>query len=290
MFTDTSRSEPARADLAARHRLSNIRANAGVVIEAQACGGETRLTTLAEHGGYRAKFPDVPHRGLEAAIINTGGGVVGGDRISFAAHARCNSQLTISSSTAERVYRSNGDVAEIGVALTADDQSTLAWLPQPAILFSRSRLRRHIEADVATDACLLIAETIVFGRIASGEVMGDGMLHDSWRVRRGGRLVFAEATRLAGALQPTLARPAVASGARCTALLLCVAPKAEDGVAAVRDAVTGLDAVIGVSAWNGQLVLRALAARIDVLQCAFARAIGALRVCNIPAAWSNGHD
>ena len=45
-------------------------------------------------------------------------------------------------------------------------------------------------------ASLLLAEAVVFGRSAMGETVADGAIADRWRIRRGGRLVFAESLRL----------------------------------------------------------------------------------------------
>ena len=61
-----------------------------------------------------------------------------------------------------------------------------------------------------------------------------GRLQDVWHVRRGGRLVFAEATRLDDVSKATLARPAVLGQATAVALLLLVAPDAEARLTAVR--------------------------------------------------------
>ena len=43
---------------------------------------------------------------------------------------------------------------------------------------------------------LIAVETLVFGRLAMGETRIDARLSDSWRLRRDGRLVFADETRL----------------------------------------------------------------------------------------------
>jgi urease accessory protein len=66
---------------------------------------------------------------------------------------------------------------------------------------------------MAIEAELLLVESLVFGRLAMGEASIDAGLRDSWRLRRGGRLVFADETRLehAGA---SLDRVAVGAGAR----------------------------------------------------------------------------
>ena len=39
---------------------------------------------------------------------------------------------------------------------------------------------------------LLAVESIVLGRTAMGETAHDVVLTDAWRIRRGGRLVFAD--------------------------------------------------------------------------------------------------
>ena len=64
----------------------------------------------------------------------------------------------------------------------------------------RSRpARPHRRYRVGADRELLFAETVVFGRAAMGETVRDGRFTDRWRVRRDGRLIFAENFRLDGA-------------------------------------------------------------------------------------------
>jgi urease accessory protein len=280
-----SRSDASFRRLRLADALAPVRVEAGIGASFSAAGATTRLGRLSEHGGYRLKFPDSPGPGVEAAIVNTGGGVAGGDRVRLGILAGTAARVTVATATAERVYRSAGPAAEIDVSLTADRGATLAWLPQATILFSGARLKRRYEADIAGDSRLVLAEAIVFGRIASGEVMGKGLLHDVWRVRRDGRLVFAEATRLDGDIEALLARPAVGGGARGLALLLCIAPGIEERRDAVRAAMSDLDVATGVSAWNGLLVVRALATELAALQSALRRAIGALQICVLPQVW-----
>lgn len=273
--------------MSAGARLAAIRARAGAQAGATLVDGRTRLTHLFEHGGYRCKFPDPDGAHLDAVIVNTGGGVVAGDHVSFAFRSGSGATLAVSSTSAERVYRSTGPAAEIDVTLAAADGATLAWLPQPTILFSHARLQRRFEVAVEAGSRLVMAEAVVLGRIASGETMGDGLLHDVWRVHRDGRLVFVEATRLDGDIEALLARPAVAADARCMALMLVVAPEAEDRRDAVRAAVERVTATAGVSAWNGLLVARLLADGLEPLQSALRAAIGALRLAPLPAVWRN---
>jgi urease accessory protein len=279
-------SEAVNRDAALARALAGVRADVEISIACAADGARTRLTTLSERGGYRAKFPRTPGTGLEAVIVNSGGGVASGDRVRLSASAGAGSRLTVSTATAERIYRSLGPSTEIDVRLQADACATLGWLPQPTILFSGARLDRRFEVDLAADARLILAETFVFGRIASGEIMGDGMVRDRWRIRRDGRLAFAETTRLDGGIAALLDRATIAGGARATALMIVVAPDAEDLRDRVRDALAGCRADHGVSAWNGLLAVRALASGLDAVHDVVVRVVRIAMRGDVPRAWS----
>ena len=268
-------------------RLQAIRAVGGLSIASRADGDITAVDNLHEYGGYRVKFPAVRAGVLEAVMINTGGGVAGGDRIAITAAAGESSRMSVTTATAERLYRSNGPPTTIDVTLRAGPRATLAWLPQSTILFAGSVLHRRLDADIAEDARLVVAETSVFGRTASSEAMTSGVFADQWRLYRGGRLVFAEATRLEGDVAATLARPAVANGKPIHSLLVCVAPNVEGRRDAVRDALTGSNVLTGVSAWNGILVARLAGSRLDEVANALRAATHALTLLPLPAAWTH---
>ena len=86
----------------------------------------------------------IPHGSHEAILINTGGGLAGGDRFSFTITAEENARLTVTSQAAERVYRSLGPAADVEVTLAAHAGATLMWLPQETILFDGAALTRRI--------------------------------------------------------------------------------------------------------------------------------------------------
>ena len=286
MFAAGSQSDAVANDASSARALAPVRADVEVSIACTAPAGRTRLTALTESGGYRAKFPRPIGHGLEAVIVNSGGGVAGGDRVKLSASVDAGAHLTVSTATAERIYRSLGPSTTIDVQLEARAGATLCWLPQPTILFSGARLDRRFDVDLAADARMILAETFVFGRIASGEIMGDGLVSDRWRVRRDGRLAFAETTRLDGDLSALLSRSAVAGGARATALMIVVAPDAEDLRDRVREVIAGCRADHGVSAWNGLLVVRALASGLDAVHDVMRRAVEAAMGGSAPRAWA----
>src|SRR5262245_2113611 len=189
--------------------------------------GQTAIAGLRQSGSARVRFPkpatgDAP----EAVLINTAGGLTGGDRIDLEVTLAPRCSATVTTAAAEKIYRSLDGEVQIRAHIEVDDGASLAWLPQPTILFDRARLDRRTDVAVAGSATLLAIETLVFGRAAMGEDVNRGACRDGWRVRRDGRLVFAETFLVDGAVSSVLDRAALLDGARATALLLWAAPEA----------------------------------------------------------------
>ncbi|AWN38095.1 urease accessory protein UreD [Methylobacterium radiodurans] len=251
--------------------------------------GPARLRDLAEAGPLRLRFPGRHGAGeTEAVLVNTAGGVACGDRFSVAIDLAEGARLCFTSTAAEKLYRSDGPVSRIEnrVGLAAGAQ--LAWLPQETILFDRARVRRRFEADLAPDAALLIFEAVAFGRTARGEILSEALFEDVWRVRRNGRLVYADTVRLDGPVGGLLARPAIGGGAAACATLLDLAPGAEarlDEARALLDGAGSLGVEAGASAWNGHLAVRMLAPAIGPLRVLAARFLEAYRAAPLPRVW-----
>src|SRR6187402_3225680 len=153
-----------------------------VALSVKSVGGKTRRAHVHEAGSLRVRCPGAPAEELEAVIINTAGGVAGGDRFTLDIAAGRDTCIVMSTAAAEKVYRTLGPDSTIGVKLDVAAGATLAWLPQETILFDRARLTRSIEVDLAPDAQLFLAEAIVFGRMGMGEAVERGALFDRWRV------------------------------------------------------------------------------------------------------------
>jgi len=247
-------------DATAAAGVSALRTEGRAHLKTERIAGQTVAIDIDEEGPLRVRFPRVKaSSALEGVIVNTGGGVAGGDRLSFEIEATEGTNVAVTSQAAEKVYRSSGRDAEIAVRLSAGEGAKLTWAPQESILFNRARVTRTIEADVAADATLTICESVVFGRTAMGETVAAGMLKDRWRVRRGGRLVFADAFTLDGAIYRMLARPAIANGAIAAGTIVHVSPGSETKLDGVRAALVLDDVEAGASAFDGMLVVRVLA-------------------------------
>jgi urease accessory protein len=234
------------------------RARGRIVLSTAADGARTRRARVQEQGSLRVRFPNGPGKSLEAVIVNTGGGMTGGDRFDIAVTAGAGARLVVGSAAAEKIYRSTGPDAEMTVRLAAGSGARLAWLPQETILFDGARLTRRIAIDLAADAGLIMAEAVVFGRAAMGETMRQGSFADSWRLTRDGRLIFAEGIRLDGAIADQLAMRAVTAGGIAIATVLA-APAGEEALTAVRALADQFAGEVGISAWNDLAVARLVA-------------------------------
>ena len=231
------------------------RATGHIALRAAAAGGVTRRTHVHEDGSLRVRLPNAAGEALDAVIVNTGGGMTGGDRFGVDILLGDGARLITGSAAAEKIYRSNGPDAEVGVRLDIGAGAQLAWLPQETILFDGARLSRRIDVELAEGASLLLAEAVVFGRAAMGEAMIEGLFADRWRVRRAGRLVFADSARFDGDVAAKLAAPASAAGGIAIASVL-IAPGGEETLAAVRALSERFTGEVGISAWNGIALAR----------------------------------
>ena len=106
---------------------------------------------------------------------------------------------------------------------------------------------------------LLAVETLIFGRAAMGEDVRRGVCRDAWRVRRDGKLVFADTFRARWRRSPAaLDRPAVARWRARGRHAALVAPDAAARLEQARALLEGAGSTAGASAWNGLLVVRAM--------------------------------
>jgi urease accessory protein len=260
------------------------RAVGGITLAVRASGAVTRRARVREDGPLRVRCPGPISDELEAVIVNTGGGVAGGDRLRLDVTVEPGARLVVTTAAAEKVYRTLEAAATIDVKLSVGAAASLAWMPQEMIVFDRARLKRAIDIDLAADARLLLAEAIVFGRSGMGEAVRDGFLFDRWRLRRGGRLIHAEAMRLDGAVANKLAQPAVAKGGIALATVLIVPGEEAAGVRALGNRLRG---EAGASTWNGLTVVRLCAPDGAALRHDLLAVLAALRGAPLPRLWLN---
>lgn len=257
------------------------RATGLVNLAVGARGGTTVRTHVHENGSLRVRFPNVSADPLETVIINTAGGMTGGDKFAIKLELGAGANLLAGTAAAEKIYRSTGPDTAIAICIDVASGSRCLWLPQETILFDRARLLRRIDINLAGRASLLMVEAVVFGRYAMGEAVHEGRLVDRWRVRRDGRLIFAETVRLDGAISEQLAQPAVAGGGIAIATVL-MTPADETNITALRE--SRFHGEVGFSAWNGIALARLCAADGATLRQDLITLLSALSA-QVPRLW-----
>jgi urease accessory protein len=231
-------------------------------------GEETALAALRQAGAGRVRFPNPADGGApEAVLLNTAGGLTGGDRFDVEVGMGAGTDATLTTAAAEKIYRARDGDTDISVRLDLEAGARLAWLPQPTILFDRSRLDRRTSVTLAGSATFVAVETLIFGRMAMGED------------------VRAGTCRAGGAIADALDRPGTLDGARATAMLLYVAPDAASRIDKARALLESAQAIAGASTWNGLLVVRAMAREGRFLQQAIAPLVAWLSGRPLPRVW-----
>jgi urease accessory protein len=249
--------------------------------------GGSRRGRVHESGSLRVRFPNCNSKtALEAVIVNTAGGMAGGDRFDVDIKVGAGARLSITTAAAEKIYRSLGPDTDIGVKLDVDPGGALAWLPQETIMFDQARLRRSIDVELAHDANLLLAEAAVFGRSAMGEAVVQGHFFDRWRLRVGGALVLAETLRLDGDIAQRLAQRAIAGGGVAVASVIKY-PGNDANAAAIRAMQDRFTGEVGVSAWNGLVAARLVASDGAALRRDLVAVLSALDAGPLPRLWLN---
>ena len=264
---------------------SFVRTQSTVRASIMAVAGRSMPARVFETGGLRLRFPRVGGP-IEGVLLNSAGGIVGGDHQDVAIAIGPQARATITTQSAEKIYRADGVDARITNRLDVGADATLAWLPQATILFDQAQLVRTLDVTLAASATLTLCESVVFGRIARGERVITGRLRDRWRVRRDGVLILAEDVRLDGAVGELLARPALGGQAVATATLAHIAPDAECHLEAVRAALAVAPHEAGCSAWGGMLIVRLASADPQRLRATLAQIIPIVTNKALPRVWS----
>jgi urease accessory protein len=262
------------------------RARGAVSFDVRLQDGVTRRRHLHESGSLRVRFPSPEDEGLSAVFINSAGGVAGGDRFDIDITAGEGARLTLTTAAAEKVYRTPDAPAQLNITLKAAAGSHLAWLPQETILFDQARVARRIDIDLEETASFLLCEIVVFGRAAMGERMLQGEFTDRWRLRRGGRLVFAENIRLDGDVGGKLAKPASAGGGIAIGTALIV-PGDDALVGHIRSLSETFRGEVGISSWNGFAMARFCAQDAMLLRADMMAVLDRASGGRLPRLWLN---
>src|SRR5215468_2598241 len=248
-------------------------------VDLQRASGAGRIVLAGEGTGARIadiyqKFPislmlpkidDRPCK--EVVIINSSGGVVGGDRLEIEVVALNRASVSVTTQAAEKIYRALDRPARISTKLKASESARLAWLPQETIVFNGARIARQTEIDLCSGAEIIALEWLVLGRIESGEEVLGGYVLDSWRIRLDGRLVWADGFLVADEMFAHLHRRALLSRWKAIGTLIYFGPCLDVRLGILREIAASLDCRCAATIVGAIIVVRVAAeASVDLKQ------------------------
>ena len=241
-------------------------------------GDATVLDRLYQSGCLKARlFRPEPRHCAEAVLLNTSGGIVGGDRLSQDISWGPGTHAVVTTPACEKLYRSASLTATVQTSLNVAEGASAEWLPQETIVFDRAMVKRDLQVRLGVGATFTGIESIVLGRAEMGEAVQRVWLRDGWRIWRGDRLIYADAFNLGGDASKLLARAPTLQGHLAFANLLHVGPRAEAELPRIRDFLAHNACLCGASAWNGILSIRLVARDGATLRQAVAQALGIIR-------------
>lgn len=115
--------------------LSRARGSLRIGFAADARGG-SRLTDLSQYSPSRVLRPLEAGDEASAVLINTAGGVCGGDRYRVVVDVGNHARATVTTQAAEKVYRALDSRAQLDTTLRVGAGARLHWAPQETILFA----------------------------------------------------------------------------------------------------------------------------------------------------------
>jgi urease accessory protein len=233
------------------------RADGSVQIVLTGSENGARIKEVFQRSPLRILFPSTVAGAVEEVVlVNTAGGIAGGDRLECGVTALANASIAVTSQAAEKVYRALDAPARIATRLKVCEAAKLAWLPQETILFNGGRLSRTTEIELSDGAELLALEWLVLGRAAHGEEITGGHIADSWHVKGDGRLIWADSFHATDHTFPHLQRKALLSDCKTFGTLIYFGPHLDARLEVLRDIFPSLGCYCSATSVSGLIIVR----------------------------------
>lgn len=249
-----------QAPLPRSPELAYVKAVGRLELDLRLAGDANHIARDHQSGCLKARgLRQGPDGELTIAVINTAGGITGGDELTQIARWHDRSRACLTTPAAEKVYRSAGGNARVTTHLHVGEHASAEWLPQETILFDGGRLDRTLEIHVDSTASLIACDAVVFGRLARGERLGAGYYADTLKVWRAGRLVLFDRTEIDGPIHQWLDGASTGRGHRASGMVLIASADHAQMLPRIRETLARERCVSGASLVRGLIHVRMLA-------------------------------
>jgi len=117
------------------------------------------------------------------SILNPTGGLVGGDRLSIDVEVTTGAHAVLTTPSATRVYRTDGDDAMQSVKIAIGPRAAVEWVPDHTIPFAGSAFRQTLDVEMDETARLILVDAFSAGRVGRGEAWQFAHLDSAVSVR-----------------------------------------------------------------------------------------------------------
>ncbi|MEM8652415.1 MAG: urease accessory protein UreD [Pseudomonadota bacterium] len=279
MYASTSQSDLGSPMAKPAHQ----RVCAAAAVSFKQDGGKTRLDSLYQRVSAKIRFPKNYDQFQEAVLINTAGGLTGGDQLDWNLKLGQGANVVSTTQACEKAYRSHTGTAHVRTNIHLEAESVLHWLPQETILYDASSLERNFTITLEQGSQFLGVEAIVLGREAMGETISELSFRDRWRITQKDKLIFADETRLDADFN-SIARMNEA-GAMATLVFICEEDdeQLKQRVSKLRSAINSNFAAI--SGFNNKITGRFLAHDSYALRQILIPVLKEFRGQDLPRVW-----
>lgn len=266
---------------------SHQRVKGRAAVSFKTVDAKTKLDRLYQHGSAKIRFPKTYSGFSEAVLINTAGGLTGGDKLDWNISLDADASAVFTTQACEKSYQSSSDTAHVSTQITVGENATCHWLPQETILYEGSALNRTFDVQLAKTSKLIALESVMLGRDAMGEVLKHCAFKDRWRIYRDGKIVFADNINLEGDIEALEKASAMMSGNKAFATLLVCGTQDDEQLAKTADSLQSSfkDQSMAVSVFGGKLVARFLAQDTYLLRQTLMPLLKELSGNDLPRVW-----
>jgi urease accessory protein len=117
------------------------------------------------------------------SILNPTGGLVGGDRLSIEVEVTADAHAVLTTPSATRVYRTEGEDSTQSVKIAIGPRATVEWVPDHTIPFAGSAFRQTLDVEMDESARLILVDAFSAGRVGRGEAWQFALLDSAVSVR-----------------------------------------------------------------------------------------------------------
>lgn len=162
--------------------------------------GRTQLARACARAPLKVQRPFYPEGNAvcHSVTLHTAGGMAASDRLWQTLNLHPGACALVTTATAGKVYRSNGERARQTVDVRLGTGACLEWLPQETIAFEGACYRQDVRVELGPDAHWVGWDITRFGRSARGERFCRGAWRSRLAVWRHGRPLWIDRQWLPG--------------------------------------------------------------------------------------------